>query len=139
MASSERFALERTVTDDVSVVAVHGELDHAEAEALIAALSEVDGPLVVDLRQCGFMGSDGLRALLEGRRLASERGHRQVVHIRPSGPVARLLEVVGAETFFNLWTEDDLDGAIAAASRVDRRRFPDRRGAGADAPAADRS
>ncbi len=119
------------------VLAVRGDVDHEEADELREVLAGLDGPAVVDLRECSFMGSDGLRALLEGRRAAAEHGHRLVVLLQDRGPVARLFEVVGAESLFNLRYGDDREGAIAMASVADRRQFPDRRAHGEAPGAAD--
>ena len=114
---------------EIDVVRVTGDVDLAEAAELSALLSERTGAVVVDLRDCTFIGSDGLRALLEGRGLATERGDRFVLAVTPATAPARLLDVVLGETIFNV--QATLYEALTTASARDRRVAPDRRRAAA--------
>ena len=119
------FSIERRQAGGATVVAVAGDVDMSQALELKHALSDVETPLVVDLHACSFMGSDGVRALLEGRRLSVEHGRRFVLAVRPGSAVERLLEVVGGATIFNIHA--DVPSALRSASTVDRRRGGDRR------------
>jgi anti-anti-sigma factor len=119
------FSLRTATTHGVAVVTVSGDVDIPQAAELRRALTDVSGPVVVDMTECRFMGSDGLRALLEGRRLGAEREERFVLAVPPGGMVARLLAAVGGRTIFNV--EPDLDTAIATASTQDRRYGGERR------------
>ena len=107
------------------VIAVRGEIDIAEADRLDEAIATTSAPAMVDLRDCAFMGSEGLRALFAGRKLAIEHGRRLVLCVEPGGRVARLLEIVGAESIFNIC--HDRESAVALAASLDRRQAPDRR------------
>jgi anti-anti-sigma factor len=119
------FSVQTATTDGVTVVTVSGDVDIPQAGELQNVLAGLTGPVVVDLAECRFMGSDGLRALLEGRRLGAEREERFVLAVPPGGMVARLLGAVGGRTIFNV--EPDLAGALATASTHDRRYGGERR------------
>ena len=125
MEQPRDFSVETTTMDGVAIVTVGGDVDMSQAIELRNALSEAQGPVVVDLHACTFMGSEGVRALLEGRRLAVEREQRFVLAVPQRGAVARLLEIVGGATIFNVETE--VEAAVDRASSVDRRRGGDRR------------
>ena|SRR5687767_3093292 len=120
-----KFSVSGSRRDDVMVVTVRGDVDMSQALEVRHALADVETPLVVDLHECTFMGSDGVRALLEGRRLAVERGQRFVLSVRPGSAVKRLLDVVGGATIFNI--HDELEAAVRSASTTDCRRGGDRR------------
>jgi anti-sigma B factor antagonist len=79
------------------VVRVPGELDIANACAIEAALlgAEASGAdeIVLDLSELWFMGSVGLRLLLEAAERADARGHR--LTIVPSPAVQRITELAG--------------------------------------------
>ncbi len=126
MAGSQEFEVRSTAQDGVSLVAVSGEIDVPEAAELGRALQHAQGPVVVDLRDCRFMGSEGLRALLVARDQSIWRERRFVVLIASQGPVARLLDLVGGRHIFNV-CEDDREAAVRMAAVTDRRQGPDRR------------
>jgi anti-anti-sigma factor len=79
------------------VVAVPGELDIANAAAVEAALLAADASgadeIVVDLSGLRFMGSVGLRLLLEADERAQARGRR--LTLRASAPVQRIIDLAG--------------------------------------------
>lgn len=90
----------RAPAEGVAILHVRGELDLAHAPATEASLrSNVDGgsdAVVIDLSECTFMDSSGLRAVLVGRDLASGRPgeHREFVIVAsPGSQVARLFEL----------------------------------------------
>jgi anti-anti-sigma factor len=77
--------------DAVAVVAVTGELDMSNVDALKSALAAVDAAKVVfDLRALRFMDSAGIAALLEARERIGSIALRA-----PSEPVRRVIEVTG--------------------------------------------
>jgi anti-anti-sigma factor len=83
---------------DVTVFAVGGELDAASTPELQAsfdqALRGVGGESVVlDLRDCTFVDSTGLHAIIDARELARGHGGRLEVCAAADGPVARVIEV----------------------------------------------
>jgi anti-sigma B factor antagonist len=73
---------------------LRGELDMATAgdlsEVLRAAATTGD-PIVLDFEGVSFMDSSGLRALLEGAGLPSNRG--PVVILNPAPQVRRVLDI----------------------------------------------
>jgi anti-sigma B factor antagonist len=89
-------AVERTATDGVDVLAVEGEIDVASSPRLIAALNEAvtenEGPLVVDLTRVDFMDSTGLALLLNAQRRVVRRGHGFAI-VCSAGPLLRVFEV----------------------------------------------
>jgi len=78
-------------------VAIFGELDLATVERVRAALSEAvaaAGPVVIDLRACGFVDSRGIGALVEvALRLREEKRILTLRGVQPR--VMRILEVAG--------------------------------------------
>ena len=84
-------------TASVVVVAVPGELDIANAPAIEAALrgAEASGAdeVVLDLSELGFMGSVGLRIILEAVERAQARGHRLTLVAGPA--VRRITDLAG--------------------------------------------
>ena len=63
-------------TDGAIQLGVDGELDLETApalrDALLAAVREGNGGVWVDLANCSFMDSTGLRVIIEGARLVPE-------------------------------------------------------------------
>lgn len=64
--------------DDVVILALTGRLDAMGAPRLLAAMEEVLAAsgvrLVIDLRRADFLSSAGMKALLQGARLARSVG-----------------------------------------------------------------
>jgi anti-sigma B factor antagonist len=85
----------------VRVIAVTGELDIATAPRLCARLDATRAGrrprLLVDLTAVDFCDSTGLRALLGAASEVRAHGGRFAIVCPPTGDVARLLEIVGAE------------------------------------------
>jgi anti-sigma B factor antagonist len=88
-------------TDDLSPGGSHlrvaGEIDLATAPqlavALDAALTSNGQVVVLDLSDVEFIDTSGVRALLDGRRLATERGKELTVIAPPGSAARRLLEL----------------------------------------------
>ena len=88
------FGLEVDQDGGVTVVAVSGEIDIAVAGRLESALARASakGPRVIlDLTECSFIDSSGLRAiLLASRELENGRG---LAVAAPNSQVLRVLEI----------------------------------------------
>lgn len=85
--------------EDGSTLSIEGELDIACREQLESAWAELtrdsSGPVRVDLSGVTFIDSCFLRALVT---LAQGQGPgSEVVLLRPSRPVTRLLELIGVD------------------------------------------
>jgi anti-sigma B factor antagonist len=67
-------------TDGAIQLGVEGELDLETApllrDALLGAIREDNGGVWVDLANCSFMDSTGLRVIIEGARLVPEGAER---------------------------------------------------------------
>lgn len=79
--------------EGASIVRVSGELDLSSHEQLTARLRDAaagDGAVVVDLSDCSFIDSSGIRALLLG-----ERDAKRFALAGASEQVKRVLEMTG--------------------------------------------
>lgn len=102
------FEIVREDADDVVRVRVRGEVDIANAfemtRAVVAAGMEPPGRRVaLDLSEVVYLDSTGVRALIDARSALD----RELVLVRPSAPVRRVLELTRlVETFTVLDDED---------------------------------
>jgi anti-sigma B factor antagonist len=98
--------------DGVAVVAASGEIDLATASsfrtALIDAVADRAGDLVVDLSDVTFMDSTGLGALVSARRRLALRG-ASLRLVGPAGGVRRILDIAKVEHVFPI--HDSVDSA----------------------------
>lgn len=97
----------------VRVVTVRGSIDLDSASSLEAALDDAGeggGPVVADARGVDVLDSTGLRILLDARSGHRRRGTSFALVREPSGQVAKMLAVAGAERF--LRTFDTVDEAV---------------------------
>jgi anti-sigma B factor antagonist len=82
------------------VVALEGEMDLANADALGAALTAVldtrPARVIVDLANLSFLDSSGIRCLLIASDQAAAIGAKLFV-TRPTGSIRRVLEVTGTD------------------------------------------
>jgi anti-anti-sigma factor len=133
MTESAAFRIRRRAVGETALVEVAGECDLARAQALESELmlSFLSGcrDLVVDLRETTFFDLAALRALREARHAVESFGGK--LHLIPSQPVMRLLEIVRTETHFVLSEslEDSLrriaaDAATRARGDEPRQRRP---------------
>jgi anti-anti-sigma factor len=89
--------------DGVFIVHIRGELDIAHEEELRAELNrgvaENNGGIVVDLTDCEFIDSSGVRALLLGRaaQQADANGEPRLVIASGSAQIVRILSVMGVD------------------------------------------
>src|SRR5262245_31302263 len=81
-----------------AVLHVSGELDLASAAELEEAIADLDGdPVVVDLSECTFLDSAGMRVLLAGARELSEAA-RSLRVVTSDPAILRVLEITAVDT-----------------------------------------
>lgn len=100
--------------DALSLIVLSGELDLATSPKLagaIAGLAERQHPVVLDVTDVSFVDSSGVRALIEADQRLATLG-RQLVLLRPSPALLRLLELVDLRSRFR--EIDGLDPASLA-------------------------
>jgi anti-anti-sigma factor len=85
----------------VFILHVRGELDISHEEELRAELNrgvvESDGGIVVDLTECDFIDSSGVRALLLGREAQRADGEGGLSIASGSTQIVRILSVMGVD------------------------------------------
>jgi anti-anti-sigma factor len=100
---AEVFEVTVVRSETVVDLAVSGEIDIETIgrfdRALTAAVLEATGDLNVDLSNVGFMGSVGINALIEHRRLAAQRGVRFRI-VGASRRAEYVLELMGLAAYF---------------------------------------
>ncbi|MFD7607645.1 STAS domain-containing protein [Streptomyces mirabilis] len=96
-----RFSVKPEVVDDVLVVTVQGEIDHAVKDLLSQALLSEDGTLpppriVADLSGVTFMDSSSINVFITAhQRVSNAQGWLRIAGAQKS--VARLLHLVGID------------------------------------------
>jgi anti-sigma B factor antagonist len=114
--SDRLVGLEIEERGEVVIAHVTGELDIAEAaitgDRVAAAVPSAARGLVMDFSSLGFIDSSGIAMLFQLVRQVSAR--RQELHVvaDPSGPVARVLQIVEFERAAPVHAE--LEAAVAA-------------------------
>jgi anti-sigma B factor antagonist len=88
--------------DGIQVVRVVGEVDIAHEEELRRELQQAESQgsdgIVVDLTECEFIDSSGIRALLLSRESqGSEKGSEQLAVAASSEQILRILSVMGVD------------------------------------------
>ena len=90
---------------DATVIALEGDADYETVQPLRRALartvSEGEGPVVVDLRETGFIDSSGIAALLNALRRLTRQGRRMAV-VADGPAVVRPLELAHLSETLNL-------------------------------------
>jgi anti-sigma B factor antagonist len=120
-----RFPVE--VVRGVPVVAAPEEIDITNAEALRAALltavADGHGTLVVDMTRTRFCDSPGLHALIAAHKRAGAEA-REVLLVIPSTAVLRVFALTGMDTVIPNFTSlaEALAQAPAAANGRSRQR-----------------
>lgn len=104
--------------DDFLTVTVRGEIDGLTAPRLRGILDDAFGrldgrTLILDLSKLEFLGSPGLRVLLDGARIAAQTpGFRPMrVVVDTNRPVVLPIEIVGLDHVLALY--DSVNDAIA--------------------------
>lgn len=107
------FEIEAERLNGACVVHVRGELDLGTHEELGERLvAEADGgPLIVDLSECAFIDSSGIRALLLGRRANSDGAGLTIAG--PTPQVKRILEMTGLNGAIPV--HESVEAALGAA------------------------
>ena len=105
--------------DDVCVVRVVGEVDMSHEDDLRGALREAVSAeasgVVVDLTECEFIDSSGVRALLLSREAQhSEEGSERLAVAASSEQILRILSVMGLDKVIPI--RPTVDEAAAALS-----------------------
>ncbi len=93
--------------DGAARVSLIGELDIAVADGVeerLRRLREDGRPVRLDLSGLDFIDSSGVRVIVLGLKHSRESGHQLVVDRKVSGPVARMIEIMGIGT--QLWPAD---------------------------------
>ena len=95
------------------VVGVAGEIDVATAPAVERALADagVAKRVVLDLSECAFIDSSGLRTLLGARSAAATAGGSLVLVVSDPG-IMRVFEVTGLGDLLEI--HDTLAGAVSS-------------------------
>src|SRR3712207_9596872 len=96
--------IETRADGDTLNVKLTGDFDMGAVPDFRQTLEETHGTwrlLAIDLSDVPFMDSSGLQELLRLRNRAQEE-EREVVLVRPSAPVVRLLELTGLDTHFTI-------------------------------------
>jgi anti-sigma B factor antagonist len=106
--------------DDVYVVRVAGEVDMSHEEELrrelrAAAAADTRG-IVVDLTECEFIDSTGVRALLVSSQAQQSEGDRERLAVAASSEqILRILSVMGIDQVIPILpTVEEAAGALAA-------------------------
>lgn len=88
----------KTDVAGAALIQVTGEVDLATSGELEAALERTDpgGRIVIDLTECDFLDSSGVRVLLTGATRSESEGGR-VVLVAPDPKIRRVLELTGVE------------------------------------------
>jgi anti-anti-sigma factor len=88
-----RFERRDAATGNVTVVAVHGELDVRHVgdfgRTLLELVPDPDRALIVSLIYCDFVDSVGVAALLATCRRVQARGRRPMAIVSPAGSEVR--------------------------------------------------
>lgn len=109
-----RFALDVHSRGSISVVKILGDLDVYTAPHLDACLQEIvatgGADLAIDLEECSYLDSEGIKALLKARESAGERIRLSVCGAK--GVVLRIFQISGLDTVFRMLpsTDDLPDG-----------------------------
>jgi anti-sigma B factor antagonist len=124
------FKVSSTTIEDAEalLVSVEGELDIASAEQLVGPTEVAVGaasPLILDLSQCSFIDSSGLRLVLHANHALSDVGARLVL-VTNQPQAKRLLSVTGIDQRLPIF--ETLDEAVAwfaaVAAKVDDAAGP---------------
>jgi len=98
------FEIDTEIEGDTLRVALSGELDMGTVPQFRDAVEDESAPwrtIAIDASDLAFMDSSGLQELVRLNNLARER-QLELVLVRPSLPVVRLLELTGLEQHFTV-------------------------------------
>lgn len=105
--ASQRFvAATEQLDSGTPVVSVMGEVDLATAPALEQTLLDVaedrTGEVIVDLTECSFLDSRGLRALV-ATRARLERSDRPLALVLSNPGVLKIFQITGFDQLFEIY------------------------------------
>jgi anti-anti-sigma factor len=111
------FEVRTESTDSAVLVRVTGELDlstHEQLRDALVGVPDADASVVVDLSECKFIDSSGIRALLVGYEAirSSDGGARRVAVAGAQPQVRRVLEMTGVDDAIPV--HDSVDTALAS-------------------------
>ena len=97
----ERLRLDVEPADGTTTVRVVGEVDLATSPQLRECLTGLDGVVVVDLTEVGFLDSSGLNALIGSKKHLTTTGG--TLRLRGAQPhVRHVFDVMGMADWFEL-------------------------------------
>jgi anti-anti-sigma factor len=92
--NAEQFSITDAEINGLVGVAVSGELDAATSDRLAAALEACNGAsILLDLEECAFVDSSGIRTIVEAVRRLDDEGRKLVV-CNMRGQVREMIELV---------------------------------------------
>ena len=91
------------------VIAISGDLDIAAFSDLVAAVEgvAVGTPIVLDVRDVGFVDSSGLKALLLARAASVKSSGRTVRVIGANEGLRKIVAITGTEDLFDFEPDQD--------------------------------
>ncbi len=107
------FSVAMHAEGSAEIVVVHGEIDLATADAVRANLRkafERSGSVVLDLREVGFMDTQGLAVVIEAQQTSAADGSQFAITRAPEH-VHRLFDMIGLTSRLTV-----VDDPAAAAS-----------------------
>ena len=115
MTTDTNFGVTRTKYDNVTVIAVSGEIDVSTAPELRDKLASLDAEAgataVVDLSEVSFVDSTALGVLVSAvKRLRSSGGDLKLVVTKPH--ITKVLEITGLTEVFEIYASPE--EAVAA-------------------------
>ena len=115
-STEAEFEIKTESADDALLVRVIGELDLSTHEQLRGPLIDAAGTgssVVVDLSECEFVDSSGIRALLLGHEAirSSDSGVKRVLIAGAQPQVRRVLEMTGVDDAIPV--HDSVENALA--------------------------
>ena len=103
------FALDVDRRGNISIVRVLGDLDVYTAPRLDDCLQQIISAgstnLAVDLENCSYLDSEGIKALIKARGSARERVRLSICGAK--GTVLRIFRISGLDTIFDMLSSTD--------------------------------
>jgi len=118
-SAEAEFEVKTESTDDAVLVRVIGELDlstHEQLRGPLVGAADAGSSVVVDLTECEFIDSSGIRALLLGHEAIrnSDSGANRVLIAGAQPQVRRVLEMTGVDDAIPV--HESVDQALASLS-----------------------
>lgn len=98
-----------------AIVVLCGEHDLATSGDVEAAVSPVDGPLLIDLSQCEFVDSTVVGVMMAKSKALAREGHQLTLVVPPSNrQIRRVFDVIGMASMATLL--DEMPPSLADSS-----------------------